>query len=91
MALWQLMKEKERDGKVQSACKKDRKDCRTQMSGRWLVTNEPRPLVTSLTTLREKKAHVKLIFTKRKGYCSLCSAMRNCSFGVQKLFSIYVT
>ena len=39
---------------------KDRKDCRTQMSGHWLVTIESRPLVTSLKTLREKKAHVSL-------------------------------
>ena len=30
------------------------------MSGRWLVTIESRPLVTSQKTLREKKAHVSL-------------------------------
>ena len=38
----------------------DRKDCRTEMSGRWLVTIESRPLVTSQKMLREKKAHVSV-------------------------------
>ena len=47
-------------GREGGACKKDRKDCRTQMSGHWLVTNESRPLVTSLKMLGEKKAHVSL-------------------------------
>ena len=54
------MEEKGRDGKVYSTCKKDQKDCHTQMSGRWLETNESHPLVMSLTMPREKKVHVSL-------------------------------
>ena len=58
----------------------NRKDCRTQMSGRWLVTIESRPLVTSEKTLQEKKAHVSLLSTKRKGYKPISSNVRaNCS------------
>ena len=50
------MDEKGRDGKAYSACKKDQKDCRTQMSRRWLVTNESHPLIMSVTMLQEKEA-----------------------------------
>ena len=41
------------------------------MSGRWLVTIESRPLVTSQKTLREKKAHVSLFSLSERDIESL--------------------
>ena len=60
------MEEKGRDGKVYSTCKKD---CHTQMSGRWLETNESSPLVTSLAMPREKKVHVSLFSLSERPLC----------------------
>ena len=47
--------------------------------GHWLVTIESRPLVTSQKTLQEKKAHVSLFSTKRKGYKPISNVRANCS------------
>ena len=55
MVLWSVAREREGWEGLQEGLQ----GCRTKMSGHWLV-NKSHPLVTSLKTLREKKAHVSL-------------------------------